>query len=67
MSATDFIDYYNGLPTKADQKELRKRILKECKVKKPTFYSWLSRGDVPDEKALTTISNIVVEFQVEQL
>lgn len=59
MDANTFINYYKELPTKADQKLLRQRILAECKIKKTTFYSWLDRGDVPDEKALLIIADII--------
>lgn len=64
MDANTFIDYYKNLPTKADQKILRQRILTECKIKKPTFYSWIDRGNVPDEKALKIISDIIQSISI---
>lgn len=54
-----FFSHYNSLRTRTDQKELRFRIIKECKIKKNTFYQWLSRGDVPDEKNRLIISEII--------
>lgn len=63
MDAKKFLDYYNGLPTRTDQKTLRQRIITECKVKKSTFYSWIDRGNVPDEKALVIISNIIKSIE----
>jgi hypothetical protein len=63
MNAKEFLDYYDGLPTRTDQKTLRHRIITECKVKKNTFYSWLDRGNIPDEKALVIISNIIKSIE----
>jgi len=55
----DFFTYYRTLPTRKDQKYLRHAILKECKIAKPTFYSWMERNDVPDEKNRLIIASIL--------
>lgn len=59
MDAIEFLEFYKRLPTRTDQKILRHRIILECKIKKSTFYSWINRGNVPDEKALIIIADII--------
>ena len=66
MDTKTFLQYYKDLPTKTDQKKLRHRIIKECKIQKPTFYSWLQRGGIPDEKSQKIIAEIL-ELPVEIL
>jgi hypothetical protein len=61
MNAGEFLSFYNSLPTRADQKELRDKIITKCKIKKSTFYSWLERGDVPDPKAMSIITELIRE------
>lgn len=59
MNTKTFLQYYKDLPTRTDQKELRHRIIKECKIRKPTFYSWLQRSNIPDKKSQVIISEIL--------
>jgi hypothetical protein len=59
MSTTTFFDYYRDLPTRRDQKDLRHTIIQACKVEKMTFYSWIYRNDVPDEKNRLIIADIL--------
>ena len=55
----DFIQYYDNLPTKKDQKELRHSILKACKVSKDTFYKWTYRRIKTDEKSKLIIASLL--------
>lgn len=57
----DFFEYYKSLKTRTDQKELRHQILKECKITKDTFYKWMYRGYVPDEKNRAIIALLIGE------
>lgn len=59
MDAVNFFDYYKDLPTRRDQKHLRHAIITACKIEKTTFYSWIYRNDVPDEKNRLIISGIL--------
>ena len=59
MNTKTFLEYYQGLPTRTDQKELRHRVIRECKIKNSTFYSWLQRGNVPDEKNQKIIAELL--------
>jgi hypothetical protein len=55
----DFFTIYQNLPTRKDQKDLRHNILKSCRIEKPTFYSWMTRNNVPDEKNRLIIASIL--------
>jgi hypothetical protein len=59
MDAVTFFEYYDNLPTKFDQKQLRYSIITNCKISKHTFYSWLDRQNIPDEKSRLIISELL--------
>jgi len=61
-----FFDHYNDLPTRTDQKLLRKQIIENCKISRAAFYKWFERNSVPDEKNRKIISEIL-EIPIEQL
>jgi hypothetical protein len=61
----DFINFYNSLPTRADQKEIRHQVISRCKIKKSTFYTWLERDNIPDPKALAIITEIMEDYQLQ--
>lgn len=63
MDANEFFSFYQGLPTRADQKKVRHAILQRAKIKKNTFYSWIWRGALPDAKALANITEICEEYK----
>lgn len=63
MNFLEFFNFYKNLPTRADQKEVRHEILRKCKIKKSTFYSWFDRQNIPDEKARNNIAEIVEDFK----
>jgi hypothetical protein len=63
MDAADFFSFYKALPTKADQKQLRHRILQRGKINKMTFYSWIERQAIPDAKALANIEAVCEEYK----
>lgn len=55
----NFFELYKALPTRQDQKKLRHQIITDCKISKPTFYSWMDREKVPDEKSQAIISDLL--------
>jgi hypothetical protein len=59
MNAFEFFTYYDSLPTKNDQKKLRHRVIKECKIVISTWYSWKRKGDIPDKKSISIINKII--------
>lgn len=61
----EIIELYNNLPTRTDQKNVRHAIIKCCKIKKSTFYSWIERGNIPDEKA-NTIAMVIINQYIEE-
>ena len=39
-------EIYNNLEN-SEKRELRERIIKECNIQHPTFYSWFNRSIIP--------------------
>lgn len=65
MSGLEIIEFYNSLPTKADQKNFRYSALIRCKIRKMTFYSWLQREDIPDEKSVKILNELIEDFKMQ--
>lgn len=42
-----FKEYYNRLPDSAAKKRFREKVIEDCRIVYPTFYSWLQRNQVP--------------------
>lgn len=60
----NFFNFYESLPTKTDQKQIRNTIIRKCKIARSTFYTWLERKNIPDERALSIIDDIVRNHQL---
>lgn len=59
MKSTNFFDYYNSLPNRKAQKQLRHKIISLCGINKVTFYDWLKRREVPHSKNREIIADIL--------
>jgi hypothetical protein len=60
----NFFNYYSSIEEPLKRQQLRNKIISECKIQLPSFYSWIRRKKVPP-LAQEKIANILEKPQSE--
>jgi hypothetical protein len=61
----NFFEFYESLETATEQRELRAKIYRRCRITKPTFYNWLRTRHVPNIKNRALLASICSKPQTE--